>query len=233
MKITCPHCGLSGRISEEKLKASSGNVRCPRCRKTFTPAAESPAGVDISPKAPGPLPSTRRTKREDVLVGTRSGDDVPFTRVMADADTQTIPDDDLLVEIEGIDLKEKIPQTPGGDEIISLGEEDIVSEGGPSFVDIGAEVPEAGAGGKIEPVAVERSASKGFLSFLSGGKQPKAAVAPEPAPAPLKKRKRGIRGGFLLILFSVLVSQRRPWLSSTTPGYKVPRTTTSESTCSS
>jgi predicted Zn finger-like uncharacterized protein len=216
MKITCPHCGLSGRISDEKLKASSGNVRCPRCRKTFTPTAEFPSGVEIPSRPPGPLPKTKRTKREDVIVGTRSGDDVPFTRVMADADAQTIPDGDLLVEIEGIDLKEEIPQTESSDEIISLGEEDIVSEEGPPFVDIGAEIPEVGTEGEAEPAAPPaRPASKGFFSLLSAIKKPKTAVEPEPALAPVKKGKRGIRGGFILILFSVLVLWGGYWFFST------------------
>ena len=45
MKITCPHCGLVGKIGEDKLSASSGTVRCPRCHKTFTPVdEEAPSG---------------------------------------------------------------------------------------------------------------------------------------------------------------------------------------------
>ncbi len=215
MKITCPHCGLSGRISEEKLKASSGSVRCPRCRKTFTPAAESLSGLDTPPRAPDLPAKTKRTKREDILVGSRSGDDVPFTRVMADADVHAIPDDDLLVDIEGIDLKEEIPEASGGDEIISLGEEDIVSDGGPPFVDLGAEIPEAGAGDQTEPVAVTPSAPRGFFGFLSAGKKPNVAAAPVPPLAPVEKGKRGIRNGFLLVLFFVLVLWGSYWFFST------------------
>ncbi|MBN1573266.1 MAG: zinc-ribbon domain-containing protein [Deltaproteobacteria bacterium] len=37
MNITCPHCNLNGKISEDKLKASAGKIRCPRCKKTFSP----------------------------------------------------------------------------------------------------------------------------------------------------------------------------------------------------
>lgn len=37
MDITCPHCNLKGKISEDKLKASAGNIRCPRCKKVFSP----------------------------------------------------------------------------------------------------------------------------------------------------------------------------------------------------
>lgn len=37
MNITCPHCNLNGKISEDKLRASAGKIRCPRCKKTFSP----------------------------------------------------------------------------------------------------------------------------------------------------------------------------------------------------
>jgi predicted Zn finger-like uncharacterized protein len=36
MNITCPHCGISGNVDEEKLRASSGRLRCPGCRENFT-----------------------------------------------------------------------------------------------------------------------------------------------------------------------------------------------------
>lgn len=37
MNITCPHCDLNGKISEDKLRASAGKIRCPRCKKVFSP----------------------------------------------------------------------------------------------------------------------------------------------------------------------------------------------------
>jgi len=36
MKVTCPHCSISGDVDEEKLRASSGRLRCPVCRENFT-----------------------------------------------------------------------------------------------------------------------------------------------------------------------------------------------------
>ncbi len=49
MKITCPHCKLEGKISEEKLKASSGKLRCPRCKKAFS--HETVVYVDAKPSS--------------------------------------------------------------------------------------------------------------------------------------------------------------------------------------
>jgi predicted Zn finger-like uncharacterized protein len=43
MNITCPHCDLNGKISEEKLRASGGKIKCPRCKKTFKPDTIVPA----------------------------------------------------------------------------------------------------------------------------------------------------------------------------------------------
>lgn len=37
MNITCPHCDLNGKISEDKVRASGGKIKCPRCKKTFAP----------------------------------------------------------------------------------------------------------------------------------------------------------------------------------------------------
>jgi predicted Zn finger-like uncharacterized protein len=36
MKVSCPHCGISGNVDEEKLRASSGRLRCPGCKEHFT-----------------------------------------------------------------------------------------------------------------------------------------------------------------------------------------------------
>ena len=45
MKITCPHCGISGTVDEEKLRASAGRLRCPGCRENFTvPLSQPDAG---------------------------------------------------------------------------------------------------------------------------------------------------------------------------------------------
>ncbi|MBN1882197.1 MAG: zinc-ribbon domain-containing protein [Deltaproteobacteria bacterium] len=45
MKVTCPHCGISGSVDEERLRASSGRLRCPGCRENFTvPLSQTGAG---------------------------------------------------------------------------------------------------------------------------------------------------------------------------------------------
>jgi len=58
MKITCPHCGISGTVDEEKLRASSGRLRCPGCRENFT--------VPLS--QPGAGPSGDTFADEDIVV---------------------------------------------------------------------------------------------------------------------------------------------------------------------
>lgn len=36
MKVSCPHCGIAGNVDEEKLRESSGRLRCPGCKENFT-----------------------------------------------------------------------------------------------------------------------------------------------------------------------------------------------------
>jgi hypothetical protein len=36
MKVSCPHCGITGNVDEERLQASSGRLRCPGCKEDFT-----------------------------------------------------------------------------------------------------------------------------------------------------------------------------------------------------
>lgn len=58
MKITCPHCSITGTVDEEKLRASSGRLRCPGCRENFT--------VPLS--QPGAGPSGDAFADEDIVV---------------------------------------------------------------------------------------------------------------------------------------------------------------------
>ncbi len=214
MNITCPHCGLVGKIDRDKLKASSGTVKCPRCHKAFTPIEEKPPapGRSASPKKGTP-------KKEPVLFGARSSDDLPFTKIMQGDDLRS--EHDLDIEIETVDM----PDSLGADraeEIISLGEEDIVSTGDDGFgpAQAGpAELPEeiplgdtaAGAPGEIPdsamPVPMETPPSpkpkRGLFGLFGGGpKPPKETVSPPAArPAP---RRAGIRRGLILFFIAVL-----------------------------
>ena len=47
MKVSCPHCGITGNVDEEKLEASSGRLRCPGCKEDFT-VPLSQADIDLS-----------------------------------------------------------------------------------------------------------------------------------------------------------------------------------------
>ena len=56
MNITCPHCDLNGKISEDKVRASGGKIKCPRCKKTFAPetivpvkGGQQPITEEVSP----------------------------------------------------------------------------------------------------------------------------------------------------------------------------------------
>jgi predicted Zn finger-like uncharacterized protein len=54
MKITCPHCGATGNISDNLVPDSGRGVSCPKCRSRFT--------VSKAPSATGPSPSSGEKK---------------------------------------------------------------------------------------------------------------------------------------------------------------------------
>jgi predicted Zn finger-like uncharacterized protein len=212
MKITCPHCGLVGKIGEDKLKASSGSIRCPRCRETFTPIDEKP------PAGGRPGPSKKGTpKKEPVLFGARSGDDIPFTKIMEDNDLRS--DRDVDIEIEAIDMPNSLG-TDSPEEIISLGEDDIVSTGdeGYGLTQTGGtgppeEIPVAGTPGEIpgidielevpmEPPPPSKPKRPLFGIFGTGTKPPKET--PPPAAVRPAPRRAGIRKGFILFFIAFL-----------------------------
>ncbi len=68
MNITCPHCNLNGKISEDKLRASAGKIRCPRCKKTFSPETVAGPGHEVGKNAAD----------EIQLGGDTGGDDLKF-----------------------------------------------------------------------------------------------------------------------------------------------------------
>jgi predicted Zn finger-like uncharacterized protein len=217
MKITCPHCGLVGTIGEEKLKASSGSVRCPRCHKTFSPGDES-APAESAPGRGRSAPSKKGVRKEEpVLVGARTGDDLPFTKIMGKE--ELLSDSDVLVEIEGSGDSESLDGIDTG-EIISLGDEDIITmeddelgpvEGDFDFpeeipaieeaVPAPGEIPEV-----VTPTPTEGQAApmpkRGFVGLL-GPRKPAAEPASVQAPRPARRRP-GLRNGFILIFVVVL-----------------------------
>ena len=234
MKVTCPHCGLVGKIGEEKLKASSGSIKCPRCQKIFTP-------VDKKPPTPaagsfgtrGTAPAKKGGKKAPVLFGARSGDDIPFTKIMEESGS--ILEEDLTIEIEGVDEAD-IPGEAGADEILSLGEEDIVStpeepSGGRKAKVPGpaADIPVAESV-PLAPVGIPESPPPTALGGepAGGAKEPHGAlpdimpgspVAADEArpsgsarPAP---RKVGLRKGFVLFFIVVLALWGSYWFFST------------------
>jgi predicted Zn finger-like uncharacterized protein len=234
MKIACPHCGLVGNIGEEKLRASSGSVRCPRCHKAFAPGGEKPSsGADGPPKGRGAPPGKKTAKKDPVLFGARSGDDIPFTKIMEES--ELISDQDLTIEIEGVDLAD-IPEEIGADEVISLGEEDIVpapgagrgrgkGKVGGEAADIPVDDIVGSMTGDIpdspipavldEAPVVEPAKPHGGLSGLFGaGRKESVDVRPPLSvrPAP---RVAGLRKGFVLFLIIVLALWGGYWFFST------------------
>ncbi len=220
MKITCPHCGLVGKIGEDKLKASSGSVRCPRCHEAFTPTGgNAPAGGKVSAGVSGGPPNKKPAKKDPVLFGARSGDDVPFTRIMEE--NELMPEEDVIIEIEGMGATD-IPGEIGAQEIISLGEDDIVStddtlsvrdeaadEGGAQPVLAGGavpqtpgDIPDSISAGVVEKRPVARP-QKGLLGLFDRGRKAPTQAGRLPAAGPAPHRA-GIRKGFILFFIIVL-----------------------------
>ncbi len=214
MNITCPHCGLAGKISEDKLKASSGSVRCPRCRKTFTPADDTAPGIgDVISSATGAAPKKPAAKKGSVLFGARSGNDIPFTKIMEEGGPVSEADITIEIDTEGA---ADIPDLIDSEEVISLGEEDIVEAGdaipdsGPFANETIPEVP-LGVGtipltpedtlGLIEVGPDEGAPAGGPETGRvgHGAKPPADAGAPAPAA-----KKRGVRTGFIIFFVVVL-----------------------------
>ena len=109
MKISCPHCGISGTVDEEKLRASSGRLRCPGCRENFTvplsqKGAVPPDGVsrdediivtdDIHAAHADAMEAAMSESIDDVIQDTRSDD---MDDMLSDPDEEDFPDisDDL------------------------------------------------------------------------------------------------------------------------------------------
>lgn len=234
MKITCPHCGLVGTIGEEKLKASSGSVRCPRCHKAFSPEGhEHPAAAAAPAKGRTAPPGKKPARKDPVLFGARSGDDIPFTKIMEE--NELMSDQDLTIEIEGVDAID-IPDGAVPEEIIHLGEDDIIVTGGEdvgrrrgraegTIDDIMLEetatppledIPDSSidAGMDMEPPAEPAKPKRGLSGLFGGGRkatgesQPPVSVRPAP-------RKVGLRKGFILFLIVVLALWGSYWFFST------------------
>jgi predicted Zn finger-like uncharacterized protein len=217
MNITCPHCGLAGKISDEKLKASSGSVRCPRCRKTFAPAGDTAPGIgDILADTTGAAPNKPTAGKNSVLFGARSGDDIPFTKIMEEGGP--VSEADITIEIDASAAAD-IPDLIDSEEVISLGEEDIVANGdaemGPGPLADGgmAEMPLG-----VETVPLTPEDTLGLIDVgpdeeapagepetgrpdLSGRGKKAPAQADSPAPA---ARKTGARTGFIIFFVIVL-----------------------------
>jgi predicted Zn finger-like uncharacterized protein len=224
MKITCPHCGLVGRIGEEKLKAASGSVRCPRCHKAFTPADEkSPAAAKGPAGTRGAPPGKKPGKKEPVLFGARSGDDIPFTKIMEESEQMF--EKDIIIEVDEADSVD-IPEPIDADEIISLGEEDIIPPENAGLVrgrgGITEATPDIAVGEAAhpvpeeiidipipavpeeEPVARPPKPRRGLSGLFGGGRKVRGVAQPvvsaQPAP-----RGGGLRKGFILFFAVVLV----------------------------
>jgi len=234
MMVTCPHCGLVGNIGEEKLKTSSGSIRCPRCQKIFAPIDKKPPTPSAgSPGARGAAPAKKGGKKDPpVLFGARSGDDIPFTKIMEESGS--ILEEDLTIEIEGMDGID-IPEEVGADEILSLGEEDIVSipeepSGGGQAQKVGpaADIPVEGSV-PLTPVDVPESPPPTVLDAepAGGAKEPRGGppgimpgpIAADKAGRPVSgkpaPRKVGLRKGFILFFIVVLALWGSYWFFST------------------
>jgi predicted Zn finger-like uncharacterized protein len=234
MKITCPHCGLVGNIGEEKLKASSGSIRCPRCHKAFAPGGEKPSvGTDIPAKGRGVPPVRKSAKKDPVLFGARSGDDIPFTKIMEES--ELISDQDLTIEIEEVGLAE-IPEEIVAEEVISLGEEDIIpapdagrGRGLGTAGDEAADIPVDDIVGLMTdditdspipavleetPVVEPAKPHRGLSGLFGVGRKASVDVQPPLSvrPAP---RAAGLRKGFVLFLIVVLALWGGYWFFST------------------
>lgn len=56
MTITCPKCGLSGKIDPEKIPGAGKDLSCPRCQERFFVPAPSPAPPSSQSLSPSPTP---------------------------------------------------------------------------------------------------------------------------------------------------------------------------------
>ncbi len=224
MKITCPHCGLAGNIGEDKLKASSGSVRCPRCHKAFTPeATKASGGKDISSRTGGDLPGKKAAKNAPVLFGARSGQDIPFTKIMETS--EPVSEDDITIELGAADADD-ISSRIDAEEIVPLGDDEMLSmkytATDPGQMGNGAAGDFTGETVRQTPDYIPGPLPAGITEKESAVKAPTAPAAPtaptslgrifgrgpkgpivagSPAPAP---RKAGIRKGFILFFIIVL-----------------------------
>lgn len=221
MKITCPHCGLVGKIGEDKLKASSGSVRCPRCHKAFSPVDEKP-GAGKSPGARTAPAGTKPAKKEPVLFGARSGEDIPFTKIMEASDLMS--ENDVSVQL-GDTGPIDIDVEAGAEEIIPLGEDDIISDGLAAddaqlwteeapLEELPIEVSAPRVPGDIpdlppapamdaEPTAQPEKPRRGAFGLFGGGKKHPAVAEPSGAARPTP-RGAGLRKGFVFFLLIVV-----------------------------
>ena len=206
----------------------------PAAIRPLRPAAKNPpAGAGGPPKGRGAPPGKKAAKKDPVLFGARSGDDIPFTKIMEES--ELISDEDLTIEIEEVEAID-IPEEIGAEEVISLGEDDIVPDSdagrgrgqgkvGDEAADIPVDdivgsmtddIPDSPIPAVLEeaPVAEPAKPHGGLSGLFGAGRKESVDVRPPLSvrPAP---RVAGLRKGFVLFLIIVLALWGGYWFFST------------------
>ena len=142
MDITCPHCKLKGKVSEEKLDASSGKLRCPRCKKIFSP--EIVVYIEPDEKTPS-------KQRVDVSETRKKKSPVESRKIAHDEEPLQRSFDDLIEPPSGIGVHDdpllgelgELGAMGEQDSLLVLEEEDLVALGEESTSSIlmGEEIP--------------------------------------------------------------------------------------------
>ncbi|MEN8189208.1 MAG: hypothetical protein ABFS19_05130 [Thermodesulfobacteriota bacterium] len=187
MKMTCPHCGISGSAGDSLLGTK---VRCPKCSKVFIVEGDLPhAGIAA------PSPAEEVVAREV---------DIP-----AEVPSETL-DYDILDEIDDEPQAEEVIEEIEAEEI------EIVEESGDevNIADIPTE-PCAGCGESFHPDFLQEVESKLYCGICQPevveeqdqGQSPATALLDSQASdkAQKKPKKKGSSIGRILLLLLILI----------------------------
>ena len=184
MKITCPHCQLEGNISEDKLKASSGKLRCPRCKKAFSHEAVVYVEAETS-SASAPPPPADTT----IDLGDLHGEEITKN----DKDTLDVDIGELGVMGEEDSLSLDLGEDLGGS-ILEEPKSPLDDLEGPSF------------GDPLGPLSEETIASHEDEILGPIDEIDRVIVGDEPKKEKrTKKKKKEIGTGYIILLVIALI----------------------------
>jgi predicted Zn finger-like uncharacterized protein len=182
MNITCPHCGLSGKVDQVKLKASSGKLRCPRCKETFTPEAVVYVDSKPVPESPFQTKTPRGVLRivSDAVKHTPPPKDVPkrddISPHKPSGDRSAVESDsELMNELGELGAMGEDKNLGVGGDLKSESPDSVGDEGAPSLhADALGPLEEAeviGEGGELETspdAAAEKTREKWWKNIGTG-----------------------------------------------------------------